>query len=462
MKAQLCSIFALVTLAACETGSPRAAGSPFFKGVRQIQADGTVRTLNERQLSPFQNFMRARLSGGMGVTSPVGSRQASWTTGAAGKQPGVGELVLLEVEVTGGDGTEGAYAAVVLYRAGGGEFQWYEQARHEPRYDRYYHRALTAHEREEVLAFLKAHPLNTLRSAPPPVEATGEEDEESNETVPRMGFRVTHATATEAGRGRSKGGGATAVVGVDPPESGHPAAELLRMFVRLREAPGLTCSYLRAIPVDAQLIFVQPRHRALEVRLTEEGNCYLLIAPPLEEASRLVDLENADAEEGVGERSQWYTLANGAFMPVAAPPVAPPPLPTPSTASAPATRARAATQPATRPETVGGGEDPVFPLLPRPPSTSELLARMEEKPMPLPAQETWHAEKRPGHTVFTHYVPRTRMPGVPQGESLQMIIPGLEFDSAHMALDRKRQLLYVIHDGHVLALPLPASAVWAR
>jgi hypothetical protein len=271
----------------------------------------------------------------------------------------------------------------------------------------------------EVQQFVLAHPVETLRVATaPPTDGAASEGE-----VPGIGFRFTRATAKDA----------AAVVIKNPGEGDHPAIDLVRLFAKFRDAPPpvppLVCRYLQAIPQNATILLAHPNHRAVELWARGE-EFRVRVEPPLADDPR------------APEASRWYAWRDGTWIPAEAPDTDVP---------------VSATRPAATRRTEPAAGKPVFPLLPRRPSTSELLAQVEARPEPLPREEQWYAEPRAGHTVFTHYVPLLGNARVPQGESVQMILPGLEFDTAHMALNGQRTTLYVLHDGQVIALPLPGG-----
>jgi len=212
--------------------------------------------------------------------------------------------------------------------------------------------------------------------------------------------------------------------------------ELVKLFAAMRDAasPPLVCSYLQAIPLEAAVLYASPTRRVVGVWANEND----------------VRIQVEDATQ----EATWYALRDGAWVASEAP----------TESMNATTRPAAATQavvPAEHQVAAPTKPEPVFPRLPKPPTTAELMARIEVRPEPMPTKEAWWAQPREGHTIFTHFVPRAAGPGgvMPQGESLQMIIPGLVFDNENMALVREKGLLYVVHDGQLIRMPLPAGAV---
>jgi hypothetical protein len=445
MRLRLLTFSSALMLAACAPAPPRTPTTPFFQSVRQLNADGTRAALDADHLSPFQQFMRARLTPsprGIGPTAvphaPASAKTWNPFTKSQAPSPAVLELFTLEVDLAGGEGNEGAYAAVVLLgdartgRAAAAEFQYYEQAHFEPRHDRYFHRLLTDTELADLQSFIASQPIDTLRVAPRPVNVPATSDAAEAPAAPMLTFRFTRATPREA----------SAVVISNPSDDDHPAIDLVRIFSTLRDArppaPPLACRYLRTIPADAAVLFADPQRRAVELSVGAD-HLRVRIEPALPDDIR------------PPESPHWYAQRGGTWLPTAPPgsPESPDPLsPTPPPGAA-------APPPSSAPAPKPG---PAFPLLPRRPGTAELLARAEARPAPLPRQEGWTADPRGGHTVLTHYIPRLGDPRIAQAESRQVVIPGLEFDTAHMAFAPGHTSLYVIHDGHVIALPLPGTA----
>jgi hypothetical protein len=73
----------------------------------------------------------------------------------------------------------------------------------------------------------------------------------------------------------------------------------------------------------------------------------------------------------------------------------------------------------------------------------------------LPQTETWAGEPGDGFTTVWHYLPIDAS----HGQWLGFVVPGLVFDDANMFVDAGRQLLYTLHDGQLIALPIPPAAL---
>ncbi len=404
MKRGLLMAAMVLAVAGCGSLKPRPVMQPFLQAVKQVEPDGSIIEAKEKQLSPFQTYMRDRITSGNAMQ---GKKSSGW------KAARLVEAVLLEADVPASEeGYEGAYMAVLLFSDGTGLLEYHEQAAHGPRFDRYYHRQLTKAERNSVAGFLKEHPVDSLHAKP-------EGEEEASGLV----FRITDATAKTA-----------TSVGMAENRLDDSAATLVKLFASMRDAqePALVCTYLQAIPMDARVLFASPTRQVINVWAKEEE-------------------VRIEVQEAAGQ-SKWMTLREGEWTESIRPT---------ESGDVQPTRQAAATQalvPVEQKVVVAPPkEEPAFPRLPRRPTTAELLARVERRPAPLPTKESWIAEPRQGHTLFTHFVPRAGGPGgiMPQGESVQMIIPGLVFDNAHMAM--ARGVLYVVHGGQLVGMPLPAG-----
>ncbi|HVT82616.1 MAG TPA: hypothetical protein VHM90_18390, partial [Phycisphaerae bacterium] len=72
----------------------------------------------------------------------------------------------------------------------------------------------------------------------------------------------------------------------------------------------------------------------------------------------------------------------------------------------------------------------------------------------LPLEESWWTEPGENFTTVWHYLPLTQT----NSQRLGFVVPALVFDDAHAAINLQQKKLYILHDGHLIALPIPAAA----
>jgi hypothetical protein len=449
---------AALLLSACTTPWLTAPAGPPLKSVRAVRADGTLSApLKDQDLSPFQRYLRGHLS-----PPPAG-------------------FLAVEADVPDGDGAAGFYLA--LLRTGGAvELRYVEQSDHLPRTDRYFHRQLTAEEASAVDSFMQEHPLSQLQvisplpapapatqpavSATAPAAATATEPATGAETMPaatesadigrdaddlpESGQRVTYRF-TES---RAGGGGiadARMVEVQSPARDAHPVTDMLRLLLKLRTTGAFECTWLRAIPLTARVLYADPSRQVLAV-WTGEADGKVRIA-----------VSGAGGADDV----TWMVREAEAWNEC----------PAPGTATQPASQP--ATEPATQPETAPATQ------VATPPATGPATTRMsmsqqveeavrlaQKTPATLPSAEqivrewrlsqsrlvpeaeTWWTTSDAHATTVYHYVPESPTHGVTHG----FVVPAFVFDDAHFAVDAGGAVLYLIYDGQLFSLPIPEGA----
>ncbi len=357
---------------------------------------------------------------------------------------------MLEADVPGGTGSEGAYLVVALFSQGA-ELEYFEQADHLPRTDRYFHRRLTPAELATFLDFVQSHPIETLHtpSAPtlPPTSAPATStaaDTNPADTEPAsdaLNFRFTHAQFKLA---RS-----TEIS--SPTADDHPAIDLVRQFSTLRDAsdaPPLVCSYILQVPTNAEILFADPLRRVVEVWFgdlpPDASQAADINAPARQELRALIypplNFSFADfTDVSKVPQPKWYAYQNGTWIP------SPPPPPKNTPATAPASR------PQTQPDT-----QPLYPRLPTftIPDNLDLTLRSP----PLPTDETWHCQPGGDHTEVWHYIPIDEH----HGQWLGFVVPVFVFDDDTTEFDNSNRRMYFIHDGQLISLPIPNAALFIR
>jgi len=358
--------------------------------------------------------------------------------------------------------------------------------------DRFYHRVLTKGEVAGLEGAMKAVPLRKLSKAAVQVAATeaagqgstGGSALERGETgavadtrtagetpaVPvESAFRVTFADGK---------GGETVEMKSLGEAAGPGVIGLVEGFCR-DEGNAFACTYSQPIPATARVLFAEPHRRVMGI--WTEG----------EELRAAI----ARGEGGAGE-PEWFAFKEGKWE-VSEKPPEPLPGSTPGTgatrsslvvqaattaaspsgasASAPSTQvvrpegtsramkietyalANAAVVPAsTRPATgpaataaapmvVGGGQSATEPATETSPFSN---------PGMLPEEESWWTEPGGNFTTVWHYFPVSERNSLRRG----FVVPTFVFDDAHAAINLSQKMLYILHDGHLIALPIPAAA----
>jgi hypothetical protein len=417
---------AVVPLAGCHAAPKE---STLLKNIHDA---GTAKPKKapKENLTAFQGLLRSRLT----KPSPVTS------------------IFAIEVDVPDGDGDAGSYLAVV-HTGARAELQYFEQRNHQPRMDRFYHRALTPDETAQFDSFLITHPIASLRVP----EETGDTNPD---TLPVI-FHLTDAQLKDT----------QAIQLETPGPDDHPAVDLIAMLRTMRDASPLSCIYTQSIPPSASLMFADP-FRAVRQVWVSRGEVRAEIA------ERANPLSNPDEQVP----ARWFTLKENQWV------TGDPPPNENAAATEPATQP-AASQPATRAsETLpaaGPAPAPVpfVPLPARPantgramvpadaaanprvlqdvssaaPAASQPLEALQRFSTPdlLPREESWWTQPSSGATIVWHYVPLTK----DNGQQVGFTVPAFIFDDQHMALDLPRRTLYLIHDGHLFSLPIPQVAL---
>lgn len=444
MRLIRCLILPLLTLllAACAGGE---ASLPLLlRKVRAVNPDGTLSPpLAEKDLSPFQQLLRDRL--------PTSLAQSA-------------ALFALEVDVPEGQGVEGDYLAIVRTEGGAAaaELLYFEQSDHRPRFDRFYHRRLTAEETADFDAFLQAHPLAQLRRTSPmaitpagssaaataPATEPGVPPEEQAATQPLepdaasddapIFFRFTDARPQEA----------QTIVIQSPGKNDHPVVDLLRLLARFRDAGPFASTYVQQIPPTAQSLYADPYRRVLYVwhgsggggvgGEGERDDLRIAVTSPLHPLD--------PPPEGPDEH--WLAYQNGTWHPCAPPPGFGP---EPEAATEPTTKptTEPATEPAHDPATVPATQS-AAPAT-QPGAEPVIVAN----PDMLSPVEMWWTEPNRNSTMVRHYIPLSPTTGV----TLGFVVPAFEFDDEHCTVDVARGILYLIHDGQLFSLPIPAASL---
>ncbi len=442
-----------------------------------------------------------------------------------GKNERGADVLLEEVNVPEGLGDEGAYMEIVrtggaIGMAGRGELRYFEQDRHMPRTDRYYHRPLTSTEMLAITAFFKAHPLSSLAprqaAASTRPAASGREGisilgpapesaAENGGGLPPGAGEAAAQTQTNGSDGES-GGTPLVAAGADvpirltefagsaaarrsefpSPEAGElPAADLMKLMTGLRDAGetadpgepakgdggvGLTCTYVQAIPPTATLIYADPFRRVEKV--WANGTDVRAVISPRSGTEGTATAETAPARE------QWLALKQGQWVRSTEPPSATQPEPgTPAIQRLPeaqipllpppppAPPPRAAEQ---RVQNLSANGGIVPPDINAPgaapaqtqPTTAPATAETSpfSNPNLLSQVETWTATPHGTFTAVDHYKPMTAL----QSQQIEFWVPTFVFDNDHMWVDSAHRLLYLIYDGQLFSLPIPQTAMMER
>ena len=432
MRLTHCLILPLwaLLLAACAGGE--APVPLLLRQVRAVNPDGTLSApLAEKDLSPFQQLLRDRI--------PAPLAQSS-------------SLFALEVDVPEGQGVEGDYLAI-LRTGATAELLYFEQSDHRPRFDRFFHRRMTAEETADFADFQKAHPLAQLRrmspvpfmpagssdaamvpatepGAPPDEKAAATqpvEPDAASDDAPIL-FRFTDARPQEA----------QTIVIQSPGKDDHPVVDLLRLLARFRDAGPFTSTYVQQIPPTAQSLYADPYRRVLYVWHGGGGgegdDLRIAVTSPLHP----LDLPPEGPDE------HWLAYKEGTWQPCAAPPGFGP---EPEAVTEPAT------EPAVEPETAPATEPATQAAAPGTPAETEPV--LVANPDMLSPVEMWWTEPNRNSTMVRHYIPLTPTSGV----TLGFIVPAFEFDDDHCAVDAARGILYLIHDGQLFSLPIPPASL---
>ena len=435
MRLVRCLILLLLPLALAACAGVDLSAPQLLRKVRTVNPDGTLSApLAEKDLSQFQQLLRDRI--------PAPLAQSA-------------EVFALEVDVPEGQGNEGDYLAIVRTGAAA-ELLYYEQSDHRPRFDRYYHRPLTAEETADFAAFLKAHPLAQLRRMNPvavmpagssdaataPATAPGAPaDEGTPATQPPepdaasddapIFFRFTDARPQEA----------QTIVVQSPRKNDHPVVDLLRLLARFRDASSFASTYVQQIPPTAQSMYADPYRQVLYVWHGEEDDLRIAVTSPRHPLD--------PPPEGPDEN--WLAYREGSWQPSPPPPGFGPDTEAatePATEPAVESDTAPATEPATEPATQAAA----------PQTQPETEPAIVANPAMLPPTEMWWTEPNRNSTMVRHYIPLTPTSGV----TLGFVVPAFEFDDDHCAVDAARGILYLIYDGQLFSLPIPPASLGPR
>jgi hypothetical protein len=182
---------------------------------------------------------------------------------------------------------------------------------------------------------------------------------------------------------------------------------------------------------------------------------------------------SADAEPAL----QWFAYHEGEWAPAAEPsPDAPEP-----ESDVPATGTAPASVPATAAAVAGDAVVPPAPVTTRPLRVETLASRSGavvpadakgveaapraaalppstispfSNPGMLPEEEMWWTEPGESYTTVWHYMPLDEI----SSQRLGFVVPTFVFDDSQAAINLKQKVLYILHDGHLIALPIPAAA----
>ena len=409
----------LFLLSACAGTQPRG----LFQSVREIRSDGKISPpLADKDLSPFLQLLRHDFP------APA---HASTLWGQTTKDQQPAQIFALEVDAPEGEGSEGGYLAIV--RAGQSfELRYHEQSDHQPRSDRYYHRALSDEERAAFETLLQAHPLAQWRlSTPPPPTPAATMPEAAPDGQPTTPASVESADAgTPEGDSEvesgfqfrltdARPGQALTLVLAGPAAITPPAAEMIALLRQMKNAGGFACTYVRSIPLTARPLFADPQRQVLAVwNVGDDLRIGVTAVSP-----------EGSAEWLAFREGRWEASVEPGTEPTTAPALEDPTAATTQVGNGEVTTAATATAPAA---TMPAGNDSGI----------------------LPTEERWWTQPQTNATVVMHYVPLSPTHGVTHG----FVVPGLLFDDEHCAVNAQRGLLYVIHDGQLLSLEVPAEA----
>lgn len=352
-----------------------------------------------------------------GSVAPVPERQVSsfvrmMRARLARTKPAPAVWIAFEADVpegAGGEGAEGAYLAI-LRTSIGAELRYIEQVNHQPRGDRYFHRPLTAGEFEEWQAKMGELSLGEVRLVRGDTDAVANAAEEAGAGA---AFRsLIHFRLT-----RVDGNSATMAVIDTPGPEDHPAIDLVDLMGRLRDGGKLTCVYVQPLSPTVTLLYADVFKRV--VRVWAKGDD--LRVAVVRSAARAA--ENDRAEEG----EEWLAYREGKWVISHAP-----------------ENDEAATQPAA--ETQAADTRPAA-------TQAETAATQPSVPRLLPQVEHWMASSQGSFTAVRHYVPI----GEWQGVTREFWVPTLVFDNEHMWVDAGRGVIYVIHEGHLFSVQIPAG-----
>ena len=238
----------------------------------------------------------------------------------------------------------------------------------------------------------------------------------------------------------------------------------------------MVCTYTQPIPANARVLFAEP-HRQV-VGIWTRGEELRVIVTGEEEKTEPAWLEY---KAGKWEASDVPATepAVAASAPAASTQI--------SAASAPAATVAAATRPirimtpatgALVPESVHAGAKGAVPAAVGPavaasapqtspgaatgpaaglttePAAAGTQASPFSNPGMLPEEEAWWSEPGENFTTVWHYLPLSER----NSQRLGFVVPTFVFDDEHAALNLTQRVLYILHDGHLIALPIPAAA----
>ena len=429
-------------LVGCGVSKKKPEAASFIRSLRQVSADGSTTGVASRDLTAFQ-----RLIGGRTVPVRGG--------------PKVEEVVAFEANVPGGQGDEGAYMAVVRAQ-GTAQLLYFEQVNHKPRTDRYFHRELSAAEESDVLAFLHAHSLASLRPAKSSVTTAPATqiglrnsdpmggNEEAQPSAPPVIFRVTDAHVD----------GALTVEFPTPAAGANPQGDLVKLMSKLRDAgeladpgsaaasteKGLVCTYVQTVPPTATLVYADP-FRKVERVWADGGDVRAVISP-----------RTPPATEPAEDVQAWVALKGGEWVKSSMP--EPATQPAPARPAAAAGDARPAPTGAVVPQDLQGSAIAATPAASEPARGAAPATEPSRfsNPNMLPTEEFWTAEPRGTFTAVSHYMPMNEY----QSQQVEFWVPTFQFDDEHMWVDEAHGLIYLIHEGALFVLPVPANAMMAR
>jgi hypothetical protein len=412
MRLKLFAILGLSTLlAACAWPVSKSAPPAFLKSVRQVNPDGTLAAVEEKNLSPFQQFIRTEV--------------------ATSKDQIAGAL-LLEIDTPNGIGNEGEYIAVMRLAGGAEELRYFQQNDHLPRIDRYFHRDLTPEEVTRLDAVLKEHPIaklgvfttQAITPASQPATAPALEamdQEESYNSFSNAILRLTDAQGKEA-----------ITTLLDSPSDDAPAAELALLLQEYRQRGALACVFRQAMPKDVKVLFTDPYKKVLTVWVKDQEIKAQIAAPV-----------NGAVQDA------WFGLENGQWSESQAPPeYQDAPLPAP----VPTTEAELPVEVTTQPLAGLKPWPPAAAVVATLPTAREIVKEFRINQDKQPWEERWWTESGANFTTVWHFVPAAARAGVTTG----FVVPGFVFDVEHMAVSG--ETLYLIHDGQLFSLPIPKAA----